>query len=136
MPDIGVSTTGQVEQLAALKAFLQTLRLHLYSNAVTWDPSNVVGDYTEVSWPGYAPIVLNAWQVPYQTGDGQAEIDEQIRGFSPSSGGPYTVQGYYLTTPDGLLFAAVSNEISGGQVVPGTSYTYYVQPRYVGGVIC
>jgi hypothetical protein len=132
--DIGISTVGQVEQVAALKTFLSTLTLHLYSNPVVWDPNNSVGDYTEVSWPGYAPIVLSGWQTAYTTGDGYAEIDEQIRGFSPTTGGPYTVQGYYLTTPDGYLFGAASNEISGGQPV---SYpeTYYVQAKYVGGVI-
>lgn len=134
MADIGVSTTGQIEQLSGLKPFLSTLTLHLYSNHVVWDPNNVVGDYTEVSFPGYAPILLNAWMTAFGTSDGYAEINEQIRGFSPLSGGPFTVQGYYLTTPDGRLFAAASNEVSGGQPL---SYpdTYFVQPKYVGGVI-
>ena len=134
MAYIGVSTDGQIEQLAALKAFLQTLTLHLYSNAVAWDPNNSVGSYVEVSWPGYAPIATTGWQTAYATTDGYAEIDEVIRGFSVVSGGPYIVQGYYLTTPDGNLFAAASNEIVGGQPM-SVGETYYVQCKYVGGVI-
>jgi hypothetical protein len=134
MADIGISTQGQIEQLAGLKPFLSTLRLHLYSNHVVWDPNNLVAAYHEVVWPGYAAILLNGWQTPFMTSDGYAEIDEQIRGFAPTSGGPFTVQGYYLTTPDGQLFAAASNQITGGQPV-SFPQTYYVQPKYVGGVI-
>jgi hypothetical protein len=131
--DIGVTTVGQLAGLGAqVTPILQTLTLHLYSNDVSWSPSNVVGDYTEVSWSGYAAIALTSWGSPFTNGSGQAEVDEVIRNFLVAGGGSYVVQGYYLTVPSGALYAAVSNGVSGG-VTLGAGAVYSVLPKYING---
>lgn len=134
--DIGVMTSGRLAAAGALVTLLNTLRLHLYVNNVVWGVTNVVGAYTEASFPGYASVLVNSWGSPFLNASNQGEVDEVIRNFVPASSGTFAIQGYYLTLPSGLIYGSASNGISGGVILTGPSTTYSVLPRMVEGDLC
>src|SRR5436189_2973693 len=73
------------------------LKLHLFVNNITPTTSNVIGDFTEASFTGYAAASIVTWAAP--------SVAAHIASMSPASvtftrtatGTVQTVYGYYVT---------------------------------------
>lgn len=80
---------------------------HLYVAEMVIGPDTVIADFTEASWPGYAPLVVPKWYVlgpplPY----GMATADPLVWTLPDLAAG-VSVYGYWVTAlqPGPLLWA-------------------------------
>jgi hypothetical protein len=77
--------------------------LHLFQNNYVPVLSDVVGNYTEATFSGYASATL-AWGAAFINGSTQAEIDATPVTFAHSSGGvTNTIYGIYVLDSGGAL---------------------------------
>ena len=96
--------------LNKLKDNWGNLTLHLYSNDKTPTDADIVDDYTEASFSGYAEVSINAWADAVKNTD---NIHWQVQGtaitFTHNGGGQTTnCYGYYVTALKGLSAGAVA----------------------------
>lgn len=92
----------------------QLLKVHLFVNNFTPNPSNVLADYTEednVNFPGYAPITLTPVGTPYINAGGDTQGIWSDPLFQPTlvPPVPQTIYGFFVTLhpvagPDTLLY--------------------------------
>lgn len=102
--------------------------LRLYQNDVTLSRSTVIGDFTEPTDPGYAPITLTStgWSFAEvgTTGVVEAEYADQIFTLT----GEQDIYGYFVTNSAGtLLLWAQPGECVGRFTSGGT---YVVSPKF------
>jgi hypothetical protein len=97
-------------EVIALRNFLnntapQSLVLRLYSNNVTPNKLDVVGDYTEVTGNGYSAVTLDPANFSFSSGDPSTATYPQVTyTFTGNAGNVY---GYFVTRASAgdLLFA-------------------------------
>lgn len=101
--------------------------LRLYKNNVTPPvDGDVVGNYTEADFGGYASQVLSvfpasSWVSPRATTTAAAQV------FTATGASANTIYGYYVTDSGGLLVYAERNA-AGGVVIGSAGQTYTVTP--------
>tara|TARA_R110000782_G_scaffold29061_3_gene72545 strand:- start:85 stop:489 length:405 start_codon:yes stop_codon:yes gene_type:complete len=86
-------------EVIALKNFVnnsapESLVLRLYSNNITPNKLDVVGDYTEVSGNGYSEVTLDPTQFSFNTGDPSSAAYPQITFLFTGNAG--NVYGYFV----------------------------------------
>lgn len=94
-----VSDAGISYQLAALIAQYNAdvLRIHLFQNNITPTKSNVLGDFTEATFDGYAAINIGTWSAPAVSGHVASSSPPQVT-FSKTAGvTTNNIYGYYVT---------------------------------------
>jgi len=125
-----VPELSTIPLLDALQAnYLDTCVLRLYSNNHTPTDADVVGDYTECTFPGYAPINMNVWTSAVLNADDKAEIEEPIQTFTAGAiVTPQDVYGIYVTDAGGDLVYAELNP-AGVVVMSVAGQTYSYLPR-------
>jgi hypothetical protein len=80
--------------------------IHLYVNNLVPSPVNVLGDFAEASFPGYAPIaLLGKITVPRKLRDGVYSMAASPLAFLPSADDAFPVYGWYVTLAGSLAFA-------------------------------
>lgn len=100
--------------------------LRIFVNNLTPTPANVIGDFTEASWGGYAAISLSGqWTGPTKIVDGEYEIVTGTYTFTKTSGTDATAYGYYVEDGTGCLFS--ERFAAPITVVTGTSFTLQVK---------
>lgn len=85
------------------------MHYHLYSNALTVDRSNVLGDFTECSSAGYALVAVapGDWATDSLVAHNASRSAPDIA-FTASSGS-YTANGYYITdSADAVLLGCAT----------------------------
>lgn len=103
------------------------LTLHLYKNNFTPPvDADVVGNYTECDFGGYASQALSAfpgssWATPRATTTGAAKV------FTATGASANVVYGYYVTNSAGDLVWAERNA-AGGVTIGSAGQTYTVTP--------
>lgn len=72
--------------------------VHLYTNTPAIDPDNVVGDFTEATFTGYAAVTTVTWGAPGNVSNVGLVVYSQVT-FTAGAVTPpgEDVQGYYLT---------------------------------------
>lgn len=118
-----------VEFLEQRRTYLNTLTLRLFANNITPADTDVVGDYTEATFTGYAAIATVSWGAAYLNANNIAQIDEIVRTFTQTGTTVVNnIYGYYLTAPGGALVFAERNP-AGPIAMAATGATYSVQCR-------
>lgn len=100
----------------------------LYVSNVTYNKTRVPADYTEASWPGYAPIPL-VFGAVFINANGEAEIDSQALAWTFGGvSGTYDNFGIYVTDSGMSKLLAVVPFLSPQTVSPSqTSVTGVLQ---------
>ena len=76
--------------------------LRLFKNNFTPDPSNILSDFTEADFTGYAAVQVNSkFGSPYKVIDGEYQTDSSAFSYACSGGSSQTLYGWYLTWFDG-----------------------------------
>ena len=81
--------------------------LRLYVNDFQALPDSSIGEFTEASYDTYEDSDLtDTWQGPLRDEAGVWTIQTEIEEFAPpTSGGPFTIYGWYVTKGGGWLWA-------------------------------
>jgi len=100
MPII-LTKVGSVQLMEFLRdpidpSFLDGMGLALFVNNFipTWD--SVLADFTEASFPGYAPQSLSTPNAAFQNGQGRGEVDADQVTFTASGPSAQTAFGYFV----------------------------------------
>ena len=124
-----VSDQGEVETLSRILNKIATgnVVLRLYTNNETPDEDSVIGDFTDATAAGYAPITLTGatWTVATAAGTTTGSYPQQTFTFTGSE----TVYGYFITNlaVDKLLWAEI---FAGGPFnIPGGGGEIKVTPK-------
>lgn len=110
---------------------LNGTKLKLFQNNHTPVDADVLSDYTECTFTGYAAITLNSWSAAFTNVGNKAETDETLRTFTAGTiGTSNNVYGYYVTDAAGthLLFAELAS--GGPYAINTTGQTFSVQPKF------
>lgn len=104
--------------------------LHLYSNNHAPANADVVGDYTECTFPGYAAINLTGWPSASLDASNRASVELALQTFT---GGtiitPEDIYGIYVTDAVGnLLYAELNPAGVVSMASNGQSFSYL--PRF------
>lgn len=106
-----ISAAGRrqiVSELVAAAQFLASLTYHLYQNALNPSFSNVIGDFTEASFDGYAAIGPVVWGATFTDANGNANVVGQtLEYLMTGSATPNTIYGYYATQTVGSVVGAL-----------------------------
>lgn len=86
-------------ELVSTGNFLDGLTVRLFINPATPDgPTSVLGDFTEASFDGYAPISLPGWGLPWSDVVGNAVVSSnRLQWTMTGSTTPQTVYGWFAT---------------------------------------
>lgn len=110
---------------------LRTWTLRLYVNAVDPAPDSDASDFTEASFPGYAPLTLTTWEDATLASPGLAETEADNAVFAPTgTGSPQTVFGWFMTDEDGNFVAGERFSDPGGVLLDGPPDAFVVSPRF------
>lgn len=102
----------------------------LFKNDHTPGGADVVGDYTEADFNGYAPIPLNDWGPAFTNFAGDAQTDEKLRVWTQTDAAIVnTIYGYYVVDGGGNLIFAERNP-AGPVVMDTPGKTYAVLFRF------
>lgn len=72
--------------------------VHLYTNTPVIEPGNIVGDFTEATFTGYAAVTTVTWSAPGNVSNVGLAVHSQVLFTAGAITPPgETVQGYYLT---------------------------------------
>jgi hypothetical protein len=101
--------------------------LRIFSNNITPTPANVIGDFTQATYGGYAGQVLtNDFAAQVKVKDGEYSITSTVHTFAYTSGATQTVYGWYIDDGTGVMFsAAFPAAIAMGT---GVSFTLQIVP--------
>lgn len=106
-----------------------TLTLHLYVNDRVPTPTDILSDYVEASFPGYAPQTMTGWTSAIIIADGIAQSQDDLHTFSCSSTPvpSQSVYGTYWTDPSNNLVRAARRPTGPVEMTAGV--LYQVVPR-------
>jgi len=110
--------------------FLNTANsyVRLFKNNFTPTPANVVGDFTEATFTGYAAVQVNSkFGSPYKVIDGEYQTDSSAFTFSCSGGSSQTVYGWYLTFFDGAVTTVRKSGVFTTPFVMTTGASFNIQ---------
>lgn len=135
IPDVSMAAILTAILLKIGTAVTGVCHVHLYTNNLTPNKNNVLGDFTElttVEVPGYLAAVANWWAgVPYREVDGSWSSPDSVPDPSFSATGvvpsPTTVYGIFVTDSTNLILLAsgifttpfVFNSLGDGFVLSG-----------------
>ncbi len=104
-----VPQSGAMSDLEAwIAGALGSCKVRLYVSNTPYLPTRIPADYTEASFPGYAPVASPAWGSVFINGGGAAETDSPVLTFTfASSSGTATVFGIYVTDSSGTVLLLV-----------------------------
>lgn len=108
-PNVFVPKVGATAALSAwLASVVGPANAHLYSSNTIYNPDRVLADYTEASFPGYAPVLGVAWGVIFINVAGKSESDSPALNWTFTGGsGTAPVFGIYLTDATDTFLQAV-----------------------------
>jgi len=77
---------------------LAAATVHLFTNNITPTPLNVIGDFTEATFTGYAPVAVTGWGANASPPDGSVNADSTnvITFVGPSDASGQTIFGYFV----------------------------------------
>lgn len=118
--------------LVATDGFLDACKVHLFKNNINLSPSNVVGDFEEANFTGYAVSSVIVWGAPYTAANQFAEVQGGTKQFNATGDTVgNTVYGYYVTDTagTGLKYAERFDEgipmtEAGRSIVVNPKFTY------------
>lgn len=125
-----VPQQGQLSDLAGwIAGDLGGARARLYVSNTPYLSTRVITDYTEASFPGYAPAGPFAWSAPFINGTNQAETDASPATWALSaSSGVYVVFGILVVDSPGTKLLSVVPFVNPFNFTPTTpSLTYVLQ---------
>jgi hypothetical protein len=98
---------GALHEIGLIRTDLAMCKVKLFQNPVSLSPSTVVGDLTEATFGGYAPIIVTALLPAYidPVGGASAQIATiqfQCDGTAPTN----IVYGFWVETAAGVLILA------------------------------
>lgn len=97
------------DEIDAIFAAVQAgSELRLFTNDFQPEPDSVLGAFTEAAYDTYADVDLtDTWQGPFRDEPGVWTIQTEIEEFPPpTSGGPFTIYGWYVTKGGNWLWGA------------------------------
>jgi hypothetical protein len=112
--------------------WLNTLRLHLFSNNFTPAYPNVLGDFSECTFTGYASQLMTNWSVPAVNAlPPNEDTSDVVHTFTATDGvTPNTIYGYYVTdAASAVLMFAQRTNIAVPAVLDAAGKSYLIQPR-------
>jgi hypothetical protein len=104
-----MSPYALAQVLSAWKAILVTspgLSIHLFQNNIVPTPANVIADFTEATFDGYAPLALTALAGPFRQPDGSFRILNDWAFQMTGSTTPNLIYGYWAEDHTGALIFA------------------------------
>lgn len=101
--------------------FLPTLALALYRNDYIPTSASVLADFTEASFPGYAPQSISTPNPSFLNGGGQAENDADLLTFNQSAGPAQVIYGYFIYDAALVVIAAQRFPAPVNMTGPGAS---------------
>lgn len=109
--------------------WLNTLTMHLYINDRVPTQFDVLGDYTEATFPGYAAQTMTSWGPAFLNAEFQGEANDVLHTFTATSEpvSPESVYGTYWTDPSANLVRAERRPAGPVEIHAGTQFS--VQPR-------
>jgi hypothetical protein len=120
-----VTDTGIQRMLRLIQINMNTgtgMTLRLFVNDHHPAESDVLANYTEASFPGYAPVTINHWGAATVLNH-IAAINHPQALFQLSGVGPFPVYGYYVTFSVSQLWWAQRDPAAPVQLVnPGDTY--------------
>jgi hypothetical protein len=88
--------------LVASTGALGWVKYHLYSNNLNPQPTNVIGDFTECTFPGYSPSATITWNTPFLDANLVGNVYGNEIQFNMSSDSiTQTVYGYFVVGKQG-----------------------------------
>lgn len=122
--------TTQTGQLTLLKAIINSdvFRLHLFMNNRNPSITDVITNYTELTYLGYAPKLLTPSEWTYQinslTNNYVASFPVQMFSFNTS----VTVFGYYITDSGGTNLLTVERFVNAPAVIQSSGGNINITP--------
>lgn len=119
--------------LQARATTLQTLlnssqTLRLFSNNLNPTPANVLTDFTEATYAGYAGVSLNGqFGAPTKVQDGEYQIASGTYTFNGPATGSQTIYGWYISDGTGVNFSGVFPAPI--TMTSGVSFTLQISPQ-------
>lgn len=91
-----------IQALTLAGQFLNGITWRLFQNAITPSPLITIGAFVEANFPGYAPITVGAYGLPWSDPLGNGyETAQQLQYTCNATGGAQNIYGYYVTTGSG-----------------------------------
>lgn len=121
---------GRIYMLKVLtgQTAVETIRMGLYTNAVSWSRATVFADLTEVAASGYARQNTAGWQVPTINGAGRGDTTASQVSFANTSGAAVVCKGFfYVTATTGTFLGG--DAFSSDLTIPATIGTLSVFPQ-------
>lgn len=136
----GILTTAGIRSLGTyagtVQNWLKSLTLRLFQNSHTPAVGDVVGDYTECTFPSYASQAWNDWGAPSLDANNNDHYAAPDHTFTCSSSAtPNQVYGYFVTDGAGALVMAEANGVPGGQAMATAGSTYTITGHFYSGQI-
>jgi hypothetical protein len=89
------SDIGIIDVLSALQSRPPGYTLHLYTNNYTPVTTSVIGNFTEATFTGYAPVALSGWTSPGVTAHVASTTANPIT--FVATGAYQSIYGWYVT---------------------------------------
>jgi len=100
---------GYLEALEAMRTgtvLLDGLGIALFVNNFIPTSDAVLADFTEASFPGYAPLSLSTPNPAFLNGQGRGEVDADLATFTATGVSAQNAFGYFLYTAGLVVVAA------------------------------
>lgn len=112
--------------LTDLLAGMADFEIHLFTNNLTVDRNNVIGDFIEPAWAGYASVTVAPGDFTISTSGHLTTALASPITFENTSGSGQNAYGYYVTNSAGDLIAAA--RFDGAPITIPDGGTYPVVP--------
>jgi hypothetical protein len=109
------------------KLIADTVTLRLFKNNYTPTQLDVLADYVECDFGGYAPVVFNDWAALVILGT-FASISAPTKTFTASGSSANSVYGYYVTDVTGLILLWAQRDDLAPVAIANLGDQYFVTP--------
>lgn len=128
---IVLSRAGKLQLLNEKRTFLNTCTLRLFQNNLQPTDANVVADFTEATFDGYAAQPLDDFGVAALDQNNKGRIVAPLHTFTATGGVTANqIYGYYVTDPAGALVYSDRNAAA-PVTVSGDGSAYTVVPAFL-----
>lgn len=91
-----------MQALTLASGFLNNITWRLFQQAISPSPLITIGSFVEANFPGYAPIVVSVYGLPWSDPVGNGyETGQQLQFTCNAGGGGQNIYGYFVTTGSG-----------------------------------
>lgn len=106
----------------------ESIRIGLYTNAVSWSRSTLLTGLTEAAFSGYARRTIPGWGVPTTLAGGEGSTVANQETFSNTSGSAAVLKGFfYVTATTGVFLGG--DAFTSDLTIPATIGTLGIFPE-------